>query len=80
VLRAGAKRDCLALSHRQAGKHINDPDLRALERVIENLVAEMDTQEEAMVLEYREALPSAIRRPFGLCRVLINTGVMAMLA
>ena len=48
--------------------------------MIENLVAEMDTQEEAMVLEYREALPSAIRRPFGLCRVLINTGVMAMLA
>jgi hypothetical protein len=27
-------------------QHINDSDLRALERVIENLVAEMDTQEE----------------------------------
>jgi len=27
-------------------KHINDSDLWTLERVIENLVAEMDTQEE----------------------------------
>ena len=34
------------LCHTGKLQHINDSDLRALERVTENLVAEIDTQEE----------------------------------
>ena len=35
------------LYHTGKLQHINDSDLKALERVIENLMAEIDTQEES---------------------------------